>query len=152
MEQYGLKNDKSASQIQSDIEPFAVPPSLISGFDSVPGVGSELSEAEIKEKFTEAFNALTPEQKIEAKNYAKAFLSKDWKQYIDPEIEQSAAADKDEWPWAGAEELPEEYLKQDVPEEWMVEPPKEWWLVKHPKWVAKFGKDYAAKYTPANYR
>lgn len=152
MEQYGLKNDKSASQIQSDIEPFTVPPSLISGFDSVPGVGSESSEAEIKEKFTEAFNALTPEQKTEAKNYAKAFLSKDWKQFIDPEIEQSAAADKDEWPWAGPEELPEEYLKIDVPEDMMVEPPKEWWLVKHPKWVAKFGKDYAAKYKPANYR
>ena len=44
------------------------------------------------------------------------------------------------------------YRKLDIPDDWMVEPPKEWWLVKHPKWVAKFGKDYAAKYEPANYR
>src|SRR6056297_1507227 len=152
MEQYGIKNDKSASQLQAEIEPVTVPPSLISGFDSVPGVGSELSEAEIKEKFTEAYKALTPEQQAEAKNYAKAFLSKDWKQYIDPSVEHSASADKDEWPWAGPDPLPEKYLKQDIPEEWMVEPPKEWWLVKHPKWVAKFGKDYAEKYVPANYR
>lgn len=42
--------------------------------------------------------------------------------------------------------------KQDVPDEWLVEPPREWWLIKHPKWIAKFGKDYAAKYVPVNYR
>lgn len=58
----------------------------------------------------------------------------------------------DDWPWNEPGDLPEAYLKQDIPDDWLVEPPKEWWLVKHPKWVAKFGKDYAAKYQPPNYR
>jgi ATP synthase F1 beta subunit len=152
MQQYGVKSDKSADQIKSEIEPWMVPPSLISGFSSVPGVGSDMTEAEVKEKFTEAFNALPEDQKREAKEYAKAFLSKDWKKYVDPSAEHEATADKDDWPWNEPGDLPEEYLKLEIPDDWMVEPPKEWWLVKHPKWVAKFGKDYAAKYQPPNYR
>lgn len=152
MEQYGVANSKSKEQIAAEIEPWMVPPSLISGFGSVPSVGTDLSDAEVKEKFAEAFKALSPEQQKEAKEYAAKFLSKDWKKFVDPSAEQEGVADKDDWPWNEEGDLPEEYLKLDIPEDWMVEPPKEWWLVKHPKWVAKFGKDYAAKYTPANYR
>lgn len=152
MEQYGIKSDKSASQIKDEIEPFLVPPVIVSGFGDVPGVGSDLTEAEVKEKFKEAFNALTDEQKRDAKEYAAKFLSKDWAKFVDPSSEIKGEAEKDDWPWNEPGELPEAYLKQDVPDDWLVEPPKEWWLIKHPKWIAKFGKDYASKYVPANYR
>ena len=63
LEQYGLKSDKSQDQIKAEIEPWMVPPSLVNGFSAVPGVGSDLSDAEIKEKFKEAFNALSDDQK-----------------------------------------------------------------------------------------
>lgn len=47
LEQYGIKSDKSASQIKDEIEPWLVPPVLISGFSGVPGVGSDLTDAEV---------------------------------------------------------------------------------------------------------
>jgi hypothetical protein len=123
---------------------------FVSGFEEVPLVGSDFTDAEIKAKFDEAFAKLSPADQAVAKEYATKFAS--FKKFVDPSAEQESALDLDQWPWEDIDELPEEYLKQDIPEEWMVEPPKEWWLLKHPKWTAKFGKDYAAKYTPANYR
>lgn len=110
LEQYGIKSDKSKDQIQSEIEPWLVPPSLISGFTGVPASGADISEAEIKEKFLEAYNALPDEQKKEAKEYASKFLSKDYKKYVDPSAELEAAKDTDEWPWNQPGDLPEEYL------------------------------------------
>jgi len=148
-EQFGITG-KSASDIAKEIEPWSVPSVFVSGFEGVPPVGSEMSDAEIKAKFDEAFSKLSAQDQAVAKDYAKKFAS--FKKFVDPSQEQEAALDLDQWPWEDIDELPEEYLKQDIPEEWMVEPPKEWWLLKHPKWTAKFGKDYAAKYTPANYR
>lgn len=63
LEQYGIKSDKSQEQIRAEIEPWMVPPSIIQGFSSVPAVGLDFTEAEIKEKFKEAYNALTDDQK-----------------------------------------------------------------------------------------
>merc|ERR1711988_1033009 len=148
-EEFGISG-KSASDIAKEIEPWSVPSVFVSGFEEVPLVGSEMTDAEIKAKFDDAFSKLSPADQATAKEYAKKFAS--FKKFVDPSQEQEAALDLDQWPWEDIDELPEEYLKQDIPEEWMVEPPKEWWLLKHPKWTAKFGKDYAAKYTPANYR
>merc|ERR1712227_178603 len=148
-EQFGISG-KSASDIAKEIEPWSVPSVFVSGFEEVPPVGSEMSDAEIKAKFDEAFSNLSAQDQAVAKDYAKKFAS--FKKFVDPSQEQEAALDLDQWPLEDIDELPEEYLKQDIPEEWMVEPPKEWWLLKHPKWTAKFGKDYAAKYQPANYR
>ena len=62
-ETYGLKAEKSTDQIKSEIEPWLVPPVLISGFTGVPGTGSDYTEAEVLEKFKEAYAALPEDQK-----------------------------------------------------------------------------------------
>jgi hypothetical protein len=62
-EQYGVKVDKSKDQLKDEIEPWMVPPSLIDGFAGVPGAGSDYTETEIKDKFKEAYNALSDDQK-----------------------------------------------------------------------------------------
>jgi len=139
-EQYGLKLDKSKDQLKEEIEPWLVPPVIIQvsviihhmdlirltpshnntmvkqpriieqGFANVPSSSSDLPEAEIKDKFKEAFNSLTAEQKAEAKEYASKFNSKDWKKFIDPQGELKGEADVDDWPWNEPGDLPEEYL------------------------------------------
>jgi hypothetical protein len=101
---------KSKDQLKEEIEPFAVPPVLLSGFSGVPTAGADISESEIKDKFKEAFNALPEDQKAAAKDYAKKFLAKDWAKFVDPAAEVKAAVDKDEWPWQEAGDLPKAYL------------------------------------------
>lgn len=61
--QYGLDLGKSADQIKAEIEPYTVPPVIISGFADVPNASDDISEAEVKDKFKQVFASLSEADK-----------------------------------------------------------------------------------------
>lgn len=83
--QYGLELGKSAEQIKAEIEPFTVPPVIISGFADVPSASDDITEAEVKDKFKEVFASLSEADKAVRRNRKNSvygcfspFLMKDY--------------------------------------------------------------------------